>query len=187
MTADRDTASRGAGGAVGSMLAVAITLAACVGLLTAGHALLALEEVELEEVAPELEDALKEVFADATEFTAFEHDDRMVYRAIENGDHIGSAAIAEGEGYGGPIETLIGVDTEGSVVGVKVLDHDETPDLGDVVAEDEFLSRFHGKSEADPVRIDEDIDNITGATESAEAVAEAVRAALAHLADAENG
>ncbi len=186
MTADKATNSR-AGSAAGSVLAVAITIVACVALLTAGHAMLAFEEVDLEEVAPELAGALEGIFADATEFTAFEHEERMFYRAIRNGDQIGSAVIAEGEGYGGPIEVLVGIDTDGAVVGLKVLDHDETPGLGDVVTEDEFLSQFHGKSEADPIQIDEDIDNITGATVSVEAVAEAVRAALGYLAGAESG
>lgn len=186
MAADKATNSRG-DNAAGSVAAVAITLVVCVVLLTGGHAMLAFEEVDLEEVAPELAGALERIFADATEFTAFEHEGRMFYRAIRDGEHIGSAVIAEGEGYGGPMEVLVGVDTDGAVVGLEVLDHDETPGLGDVVTEDEFLSQFHGKSEADPIEVDDDIDNITGATVSVEAVAEAVRAALGYLAAAGNG
>ena len=40
---------------------------------------------------------------------------------------IGYVAIAEADGYGGPLTMAVGVDPEGVVIGVVIADHKETP------------------------------------------------------------
>jgi len=91
------------------------------------------------------------------------------------------------DGYAGPIRLLVAVDTTGRVLGVRVLEHRETPGLGDVIESrrSDWLRGFEGRSLADPpagrweVRRDGgDFDQFTGATVTPRAVVRAVRRAL---------
>jgi FMN-binding domain len=50
---------------------------------------------------------------------------------------------------------------------------------GGKVKEQRFLSQFHGKTSDDPIRVNQDIVNYTGATLSSYAIARGVRRALA--------
>ncbi|MCM8769175.1 MAG: FMN-binding protein [Candidatus Omnitrophica bacterium] len=92
-------------------------------------------------------------------------------------------------GYGGEIFLLVGVDTEGKIRKVKVLQHNETPGLGARVAQGSFLKQFdqltleqlYLKTE----RPEGKIDAISGATISSRAIAEGVRKALNLLAPTE--
>jgi electron transport complex protein RnfG len=61
------------------------------------------------------------------------------------------------------------------ILNIKILEHTETPGLGSRIENDDFRQQFAGKSTQDPIAIGSDIDNISGATISARAVAEAVR------------
>lgn len=92
-----------------------------------------------------------------------------------------------GEGYGGPIDLLIGIASDGRLLGVRVRDHRETPGLGDAFTQpgNDWLRRFDGRSLDDPpaprwqVRRDGgDFDQFTGATVTPRAIVHAVRRAL---------
>lgn len=102
-----------------------------------------------------------------------------VYLALADGELIGTAVRGAGEGYQSTIRVLVALDRSGTIQAVRVTDQDETPGLGDVILEDEFLDRFIGKDRDDSIDIDADADSISGATLSAEGAAEAVRHALA--------
>ena len=91
-------------------------------------------------------------------------------------------------GYHAPIHLLIGVSADGIVTGVRVVDHRETPGLGDVIEADksDWILQFDGKSMASPEAsqwaVDDDggsFDSITGATVTARAVVGGVGNALA--------
>jgi electron transport complex protein RnfG len=91
------------------------------------------------------------------------------------------------DGYGGPIELIIGIARDGRVLGVRVLDHAETPGLGDPIEERRsgWIRSFDGRALDDPaparwtVRRDGgDFDQFTGATITPRAVVRAVRRAL---------
>ena len=93
------------------------------------------------------------------------------------------------DGYAGPIRLLVAVDTTGRVLGVRVLEHRETPGLGDVIEERRsgWIHGFDGRSLGDPppdrwaVRRDGgDFDQFTGATVTPRAVVGAVRKALVY-------
>ncbi|NLS44441.1 MAG: RnfABCDGE type electron transport complex subunit G [Firmicutes bacterium] len=84
-------------------------------------------------------------------------------------------------GYGGPIETVVGVSLKGEISGVSVIRHAETPGLGSNITNPEFQMRFIGISKGTEVKVREDggqIDAITGATISSRAIADAVNGAL---------
>jgi Na+-translocating ferredoxin:NAD+ oxidoreductase RnfG subunit len=78
-------------------------------------------------------------------------------------------------GYAGPVPLLVGLDRRGTITGVRLLGHHETPSYAAGVERPEFLSQFVGKNAADPLRLDEDIEGVTRATVTAAAVTGGVR------------
>jgi len=91
------------------------------------------------------------------------------------------------DGYTGALRLMVAIDTQGRVVGVRVVEHHETPGLGDFVEErrTDWIHGFAGRSLADPpparwqVRKDGgNFDQYTGATVTSRAVTHAVRDAL---------
>jgi electron transport complex protein RnfG len=95
------------------------------------------------------------------------------------------------DGYAGALRLLVAIDAQGRLIGVRVLEHRETPGLGDFVEErrTNWIRQFDGRSlDAPPparwqVRKDGgDFDQYTGATVTSRAVTHAVRDALAYFA-----
>jgi len=76
-----------------------------------------------------------------------------IYRARMDGKPIGVviASIAP-EGYGGDIKMLIGIRYDGSLAGVRVINHKETPGLGDniEVERSDWILGFAGHSLGNP-------------------------------------
>lgn len=111
-----------------------------------------------------------------------------VYRARLAGQPV--AAVLESvapDGYSGSIRLLVGVTPDGRLLGVRVLQHQETPGLGDAIEErrSDWIRSFDGRSLGRPpmarwkVRKDGgDFDQLTGATVTPRAVVAAVRNAL---------
>ena len=96
--------------------------------------------------------------------------------------------ISDTSGYGGKIKLMVGIDAEkGTITGIKVLSHSETPGLGARSTEPEWQAQFKGKSlkndlvvtKQDPTK-DNDIRAITAATITSRAVVTGVNAARDH-------
>lgn len=99
------------------------------------------------------------------------------------------SAIAQ-DGYSGKIKLLIGVNTDGSLAGVRVTSHKETPGLGDAIEieRSDWVHNFEGKSLQNPagkgwaVRRDGGVfDQFTGATITPRAVVKAVHQTLVYF------
>jgi electron transport complex protein RnfG len=108
---------------------------------------------------------------------------RKFYRGRKAGQLTGVAfKVMAPDGYSGNIAVMIGTDPDGTVAGVEILSHQETPGLGDKITLPAFKKVFAGKSldNADwRVKKDGgDFDQITGATISPRAVVGAVRKGL---------
>ncbi|MDQ2086561.1 RnfABCDGE type electron transport complex subunit G [Herbivorax sp. ANBcel31] len=108
-----------------------------------------------------------------------------VYNGISDGDVVGRVFMVEGRGYGGPINMTVGIDNNGKITGVNIIDNQETPGLGTKIAEEDFLIQFAGIKPEQPLMAvknppdnDEEIDVASGATVSSEAVVDAVQAAI---------
>lgn len=111
-----------------------------------------------------------------------------VYRARLKG--MPTAAIINSfapDGYGGPIELLVAVDYAGTVLGVRVLAHHETPGMGNAFeqAGSTWLAAFRGRSLNNPetrgwnVRKDGgQFEQFTSATISPRAIIQAVQRTL---------
>ena len=112
----------------------------------------------------------------------------LAYRARKNKKNVAVvfSSIAP-NGYNGPIQLLVGVQADGTLAGVRVVKHRETPGLGDVVSitRSDWILGFDGKSLSNPeakgwkVKRDGGIfDQFTGATITPRAVVKAVHNAL---------
>lgn len=95
------------------------------------------------------------------------------------------------DGYSGDIALLIGIDANGSVTGVRVTAHHETPGLGDYIerAKSAWIDQFAGKSLLAPEpkhwKVAKDggaFDARAGATITPRAVVKAVKSALDYFA-----
>lgn len=85
------------------------------------------------------------------------------------------------KGYAGDIDVLVGVDTEGKILGVQIIKHAETPGLGSRIEGKEWRDSFVGLDKNSKIEVKKDggiIDSFSGATISPRAVCEAVRNAL---------
>lgn len=95
-----------------------------------------------------------------------------------------------GDGYSGDIQMIIGINMDGTVAGVRVISHRETPGLGDKVDlnKSDWILDFNGKSLRNPppdewaVKKDGGhFDQFTGATITPRAVVNQVRKALQYF------
>ena len=115
-------------------------------------------------------------------------EETVAYRARLDGEPV--AAIFNSvapDGYNGRIYLLVGVYVDGSIAGVRVVRHAETPGLGDgiEIRKSPWIKGFDGKSLDDPkpsgwaVKRDGGaFDQLTGATITPRAVVAAVKNTL---------
>jgi electron transport complex protein RnfG len=116
--------------------------------------------------------AILEVLPEAKRYTEMKNNENIFIGYDGEGNKVGIAFIAEGGGFQGDIKMMVGMDVENEkLTGMTVLSHLETPGLGARIEEDWFQDQFKGKSINDEYRVKEDIEAITGATISSNAVA----------------
>lgn len=116
-----------------------------------------------------------------------------IYRARKDGKPVAAIfTITAPDGYSGSIRMLVGVNTDGSLAGVRVVEHHETPGLGDAVevARSDWVLGFDGKSIGQPPleqwKVQRDggvFDQFTGATITPRAVVKAVKNTLLYFRD----
>jgi H+/Na+-translocating ferredoxin:NAD+ oxidoreductase subunit G len=120
----------------------------------------------------------------------------VFYRGYDNpegtGRPVGFTALARGKGYSSTIRTVVGVDYNMAITGIKVAFQQETPGLGTKIEEIKgkdtepwFQKQFRGKREEQLLVVrskdPEAIEAITGATISSTAVTKSVREAVEKL------
>lgn len=157
----------------------------------------------------EFDKACKEVFAgDDYTFNESTVDGEAVKGALVNYDKISIDAIYDvskagtkagsillvttKEGYGGDISILVGMNEEGVIKGVSIASISETPGLGmnakDVLVPQfkEVKGTFFTVTKTGKKRNDE-IDAISGATVTSNAITKAVNAAVAYMTEVGGG
>lgn len=100
-----------------------------------------------------------------------------VYEVTNSTEHLGYCIKVLPKGFDGKIELIVGVDMTGTVLGVQIVSHSETPGLGSRVADEEYLEGYTGLQ--GNIRLNYDIDAVAGATVTSKAVLTGVNAALA--------
>ncbi|EXJ14625.1 electron transport complex subunit RsxG [Imhoffiella purpurea] len=118
-------------------------------------------------------------------------DATQVYRVRHGDDPV--AVVLEPvvpDGYAGPIRLLVSVMHDGTLGGVRVISHHETPGLGDKIeeAKSDWVYEFKGKSLTDPPpekwavkRDGGEFDQFTGATITPRSVVNAVKNTLIYV------
>ena len=115
----------------------------------------------------------------------------VIYRARKSGEPVAAviSTIAP-DGYNGNIALLVAIKTDGTLSGVRVIAHKETPGLGDRVEieRSDWILSFDGKSLENPSeaqwavkRDGGHFDQFTGATITPRAVVGAVKKALLYF------
>ena len=104
----------------------------------------------------------------------------VVFPAKKDGKTEAIAYSASAKGYHDLIEVMIGVDPDGTLTGISIMTHTETPGLGARIVEPEFTDQFAGL-DLDTTKLAADggkVDTLSGATFSTVGVIAAVSAAL---------
>lgn len=114
-----------------------------------------------------------------------------VYRArLQNTPSALALEVTAPDGYSGNIELVVGVDTSLTVLGVRTVEHQETPGLGDKIdiAVSDWITTFNGESlspsSMQKWQVKKDggqFDQFTGATITPRAVVSAVKRALQYV------
>ncbi|MFN2330012.1 MAG: electron transport complex subunit RsxG [Chromatocurvus sp.] len=120
------------------------------------------------------------------------NESRPIYRARREGKVTALIVPARAsDGYSGAIDMIVGVSRDGSIAGVRVLNHRETPGLGDKIErrKSDWITDFKGHSLANtPIpewavkKEGGAFDQFTGATITPRAVINATRRALEFVA-----
>lgn len=198
------TGKRGQPAAWRSGVTLAVLAAICTALVATTWRLTAprIEANEKAYLTQSLRPALANVFYDneleeSTLVIPAPHDlpgsnDAVIYRLYaENRPVAAVFVVSARDGYSGPIRLLIGIEHSGQVTGVQVLEHRETPGLGDRIetSKSDWLLQFAGASLEKPplnrwaIRRDGgDFDQLTGASVTPRAVVRAVKETLVYFA-----
>lgn len=157
------------------------------------------------------EEAYQTVFADAESFAPYDASDAEqvlstggydasavtideVMTAVKNSETVGYVmTITDHEGYGGDIQLTLGIQKDGTVNGISFLSISETAGLGMKAKEPEFYEQFAGKN-VEPFQYtkngataDNEIDALTGATITTNAVTNAVNGGICYFHSIEGG
>ena len=104
-------------------------------------------------------------------------------RADGTESEVGYAMAGQSVGYGGPVVLLVGTNTQGTIVGVRIVSHQETPNFFRLLERQNFTNQFVGKGYEQNMTLGDDLDGVSGATLSAEAVAQSIRLAIRSIAN----
>ncbi|WP_275096720.1 electron transport complex subunit RsxG [Sedimenticola hydrogenitrophicus] len=118
-------------------------------------------------------------------------DQTLVYLGRKEGSPVAAVfSSVVPNGYSGPIKLLVAVNTDGTLGGVRVVAHKETPGLGDKVEESrsDWIFSFNDKSLSNPAlagwKVKKDggqFDQFTGATITPRAIVTGVKNTLLYF------
>lgn len=117
---------------------------------------------------------------------AFEEKDGGAYfEGITNNKTVGYVFETSAKGYGGDINVMTGISTEGEITGVVILNHSETPGLGANATKEDFREQYKQPVPENGITIVKyqtpkqgEIEAMTGATITSTAVTNAVNSAV---------
>jgi electron transport complex protein RnfG len=107
----------------------------------------------------------------------------------QDGKLIGAMATAQGQTYHGAGIVLAAIDTNGIIVGARILQLNDTPNIGQRSLEEEYWRQFEGLEVQEPILSGEHYDTLSGASITADCIADMVKVASVEAAKylAENG
>jgi Na+-translocating ferredoxin:NAD+ oxidoreductase RnfG subunit len=99
-----------------------------------------------------------------------------VFTVFSDKKILGWAVILDEIGKIRPITFLVGIDIQGRILGVRILEYRDI--FGSEIKRRSFLRQFQGKSSKDSIIVGRDINAVTSATISSNAAASAVKKSL---------
>ncbi len=121
---------------------------------------------------------IKDFNARYTDDTAVEE---VLSTADAAGNPLGYVLAVSAKGYAGPVRLALGIDKTGKVVGYAVLSHSESPGFGANCENEDIKQQFIGITDAAQV------DGITGATITSDALRRETQAAIDFVKTLEGG
>ena len=107
------------------------------------------------------------------------------YAGLKNDEAIGYVFETESKGYGGTVRVMTGISADGSITGVVILEHEETPGLGANAEKEAFRDQFKQSISPDGITVvryqepgEGEIEAMTGASITSRAVTDAVNQAI---------
>lgn len=127
--------------------------------------------------AAQKKEAVAEIFGEIDDAILYDGytGDEEVYLAVKEGKLYGYCISVVSQGYGGEISMMVGIDSTGDVVGVKIISMSETAGVGSKTKNDSFLDQYKGGK--GPFTVGDNVDGISGATISSKAVTAGVNSA----------
>lgn len=131
----------------------------------------------------------KIVLSDADEFKEIEEISSdiviEVYEGLKEEEVIGYTIKTAPKGYGGSVEVMVGISTDGKITGVDIGNHNETPGLGSKAGDSVFKDQYLYKDVENSLLVvkgkkdnDNEISAISGATITSNAVTSGVNVAM---------
>ncbi len=167
-----------------SLLAVGVLVVGVVGPLQAhAQSVSILFQESLERLFPTA-DRFEDRSGDPPAFEAYSLDTRGGEERLVGYAFLTSDFPPEQRGFDGAIQVLVGMDLQGVLTGVEVTKYNESlqKSRGDFLAADGFQEQFGGKRIVDAFQVRRDVDGITGATITVDAMARGVRNAAREFA-----
>lgn len=159
----------------GMLLLISAVAAACLG---------AVSEITAEPIAIQNEKTLnasmQAVMPEASSFEELTDVEKTgTITAVYQADNGGFVVTTAPGGFGGAVNTMVGIDADGVITGLRVTGHSETPGLGAKSTEPTFYEQFAGKSGSVAVTKDGgEIVPITSSTITSRAVCAGAQEAL---------
>lgn len=142
----------------------------------------------------QISDALKTVVPNAETFSVYKLDITSVkssdgkdvavegaWRAYKGSEEIGVCVKVAPQGYGGPIEMIVGVSSDGKIIDAEIVSMSETSGIGTKIQDENFLSQFVGKTKGITISSsssENSVQVVSGATKSSKAYIRGMNAAL---------
>lgn len=156
---------------------ILIITAAALGMNTLGAS-----SAQADSTLQQYDAVLRELFPNASQFEKVgDTEGEFVYRAEQGGNLLGYAVQQTVQGYAGPVEVITGIRPDGLIAGIHVggSQFNETEGLGSKAREPAFADQF--KEQKLPLTLGQQIDAISGATVTSQAVVDAVNLTLTRV------
>ncbi len=130
----------------------------------------------------------RESLIPGAEFEEKESDQGLTYYVAkdpETAEVLGYTFIAADLGYSSTVQTMVGVDNEFKVLGIRIVDQAETPGLGANCTSPAFTNQFTGMAIED-IYVDKDggvVVALSGATVTSRCIANSLRKGIADVKD----
>lgn len=130
-----------------------------------------------------LEENLYEFMEEYKTFDSVEEIDinPTTFKTFLNDELVGYLVFTEEIGYQSKIKVATHINEDGYVLDVKTFDQNETPAFYKRLEDNYYFNKFSGKNIVDGFEVGENIDAISRATISSQAVAKAVHEAAVHV------